>query len=387
MYAQLTEALTRRFTKELRDYWARHPKYPNLPEFIQGKYSFKERPQESITVKVSSASNQPLSWDNYKGVVKSYVHLTKVPGKDGLAIEWVREDAQAIRRNGGRFPSLPGVYYIDIQQQDGEIVFWVDSLVAANAERLVLNDQNVAHLAHEPRPGSVRLTEEPNAYLLTEGQDYTVTGASVALAAPPLGSRYVVASYKYEGETKGPFPLYEMQANNQAIPGVVLAFGRQVSVGDQMAVVVYPERELAALEYGGWWELSVDCDVIARDVHDQREIADQSVMYLWYVVRPKLSTEGLEITSVSIGGESEETYNDTEDTYYFNGSFSVTCQTECAVFVPLDVYLRNVSPVPREAVGIEGEVQNRIQLLSSLNLIPAGEAEQRVLWGQRETIT
>ena len=70
IYYFLTESVKRRVILELRRYWSYHPKYPDLPDHIQGKYSFRERPQYGIVIKTGSANRVDLSPDNYLGVVR-----------------------------------------------------------------------------------------------------------------------------------------------------------------------------------------------------------------------------------------------------------------------------------------------------------------------------
>ena len=82
---------------------------------------------------------------------------------------------------------------------------------------------------------------------------------------------------------------------------MVLAFGRRAYDGDIMAVVVTERREDVAKEFGGRWEMSMDMDIMARDVYAQGEITDRTLMYLYTEARERLSTEGIEITSVSMG--------------------------------------------------------------------------------------
>jgi len=140
--------------------------------------------------------------------------------------------------------------------------------------------------------------------------------------------------------------------------------------------VVQDIRRPAALEYGGKWELTVDFDVIARDVESQQEIADYSVVYLWGILRPYLSTDGIEMTDISLGGESEEVYDENGDDHFFNSSFSVTVQTDWSIHVPLNIFLRQATPLTvaqaRAAAGLSddeiGAVQNNIRMLESLGL-------------------
>ncbi len=51
MYNFLTEATKRRFILELRRFWQYHPKYRDIVDHIQNKYSFRERPQYGIILK------------------------------------------------------------------------------------------------------------------------------------------------------------------------------------------------------------------------------------------------------------------------------------------------------------------------------------------------
>lgn len=377
MYFFLTESVKRRLILELRRYWSYHPKYPNLPDNIQGKYSWKERPQEGIVIKTGSANRVDLSADNYIGVVRSYVYQTRVAGYNGIAVEWVREDERAIADNGGRFPSAPGVYYIELTE-DHE--FHVDPLLDVRDEAIMQTSLTTGQLLHPFIPNTLLLYEMPAGYQLVEGINYTAdpaTGAVTVFRAL-TGGQYLLADYRYQGESSGPWPLVENTSNNKAIPGCVLAFGRRNKKGDRLAVVVQPLRDQAALEYGGRWDLQVEIDIIARDVYAQQEIADQSTIYLWAIARPRLSDEGLELTDCSMGGESEEVYDETGDDYFYNSTISLTVQTEWKVYVPLVATLRQAIPLTQEqqavAAGLDDDqvanYENNIRALADLGLEP-----------------
>lgn len=377
MYYALTEAIKRRVILELRRYWSYHPKYKDLPDHIQGKYSFRERPQYGIIVKTGSANRVDLSADNYIGVVRSYVYLTRVSGYNGLAIEWVREDELAISNNGGRFPSHPGVYYIELTE-DRE--FYVDPLLDVTDEAAIQSSPTEAQLQHPYIPGTLLLYEMPAGYQLVEGVNYTADPAtgSITLARPLSSQQYLLADYRYQGQTSGPWEIVENYSNNKAIPGCVLAFGRRNAKGDRMAVVVQPIRESAALEYGGRWDVQVEIEVLSRDVYAQQEIADQSVIYLWGIARSRLSAEGLEMTDISMGGESEEVYDETGDDYFYNSSMSMTIQTEWKVYVPLVASVRKAIPLTQEQTVVVASLsdeevasyEDNIRLLENLGLEP-----------------
>ncbi|MFA6234107.1 MAG: hypothetical protein WC824_07975 [Bacteroidota bacterium] len=385
MYFQLTGALKRRFVKELRDFWATHPKYKDIVDNIQGKYSFKERPQHGIIVKTGSANKVDLSADNYIGIVTSYVFLAKYKRYPGHSIEWVREDNQAIQENGGAFPCPPGIYYVGVETDPDDsnfLAFYVDPLLDIYHEQIVpVGTQAI--LANAPVAGTLRLYEMPAAYMLIEGVNYTLvldgsgkpTG-EITLNQALTGGRYLSADYRYPATSTGPWRIHPGFANNQAIPGCVLAFGNRAELNDRLAVVIQDVRRPAAMEYGGRWSLTLDFDVTSRDVYAQQEIADQSVIYLWGVLRPRLSTEGLEMMDISMGGESEEIYDETGDDYYYNSSFNLTVETEWSIHVPLPIFLRSVTDLTvdqsRAMASLSDEdaaaIQSNIRVLDSLDL-------------------
>ena len=389
MYFQLTNALKRRFIKELRTFWATNSKYKDIVDNIQGKYSFKERPQHGIIVKTGSATKVDLSADNFIGTVVSYVLLAKWKRYPGTSIEWVREDNLAISANGGNFPCPPGIYYIDVVEEetvdtDGfrHLAFYVDPLLDIYHEQVVPTG-TTAFLQNAPVAGTLRLYEMPSGFLLVEDANYTLVLDSegkptgeITLNQALTRGRYLSADYRYPANSTGPWRITPGFANNQAIPGVVMAFGNRVEKDDKLAVIIQDMRRPSALEYGGRWSLTLDFDVTSRDVNAQQEIADQSVMYLWGVLRPRLSTEGLEMMDISMGGESEESYDDTGDDYYYDSSFSVTVEAEWSVHVPLPVFIRQVTPLTMEQTRIVANlpdeevaaIQSNIRILDSLGL-------------------
>ena len=347
MYFRLTSSLKRRVIEELRRFWSYHPKYPDLTGNIQGKFSFQERPNYGIVVKTSGGNRVDLASDNFVGTVESYIFLTKVTGYDGLAVEWVREDEKAIQKNRGLFPSPPGIYYVDLVEDEQ---FYVDALLDARRELVMMTDSSHGMLVNPPVMGTLRLYEQPQGFMLLENINYTLTldqsgnpTGEIVLVNPLTNGRALSADYRYPGPTTGPFPLVPNHANNTAVPGVVLAFGNKNKKGDRMAVVVQEFRYPSALEYGGRMNITLDIDINARDVESEQEIADQTVIYLWGILRSRLSSEGIEMTDLQLGGESEEPYDENGDDYFYNAAFTLTLESEWSVHIPLALFLRSVS--------------------------------------------
>jgi hypothetical protein len=324
------------------------PRFPELTDKIQGKYSFKERPQYGIVIRTGSANKVTLGIANFQGVVHSHVALAPVENYPGLAIEWVREDGRAIQDNNGEFPTPPGIYYIELTDTD---TFYIDPLYDVRDEAIIMTDPSNGLLEHPFLTGTLRIYEMPSGFQYIEGANYTAnpTTGEIVLTQPLGEGLYLVADYRYPGETTGPHKFVRNHSNNTALPGVVLAFGSRIKVGDRHAIIVYDIRQAAAMEYGGKWELAVDVEVISRDIYAQQEISDYSLMYLWAILRPRLSTEGIEMLDVSLGGESEEPYDENADDYYYNATFSISVQTDWVVRVPLSASeLRTITDVSSE---------------------------------------
>lgn len=351
MYYFLSEAVRQRFIRELRDFWSLHPQYQDLVDNIQGKYSFEERPQYGIILKTGSGSKVQFSPDNFMGTVISYVALAKIPGYPGVSVEWVKEDVVALQNNNGIFPSEPGVYYCEMASDDE---FYVDPLLEVRDERVTLVTSSEAVLQTAPYGGSLRLFELPSSKLLVPGTDYVLGNDQVTiyLARPLLNGQALSADYRYVGTTTGPWTVLPQTGLNKAIPGVTMVFGRRYKKGDRWAVLVSRIREPASLLYGGKWELSVDLEVIARDVNSQAEISDHTAAFLWGLLRGNLSEQGIEITDVSMGGETEEIYDENADDYFYGSSMSMTVQTDWSFSVPIVSrvlsYAETLKDLPKE---------------------------------------
>ena len=257
MFYFLSEAVKRRLIQELRNFWASHPMYEDIVDNIQGKYSFRERPQYGIIVNTSGASHVQISPDNFMGHISSYCALAKVDNYPGLSLEWIREDTLQVKQNNGRFPSPPGVYYLEVTEYDKSTntgQFYVDRLLDKNDDQPTFAN-NVGQLMHKPLQGTVVVYEMPSGRMLTEGGAYSInyeTG-EITLANELRRGLHLSVDYRYPGPTSGPHPLRAMRADPHTIPGVVLAFGTRAQKGDRMAIIVSAKREMAYMEYGGKW--------------------------------------------------------------------------------------------------------------------------------------
>jgi hypothetical protein len=307
-------------------------------------------------IKNSSGNQVQLAADNFQGYVHSYVYLAHVDGKPNLSVEWVREDMVAIQENDAMFPSPPGIYYLDFCDANGnptDEAFYVDPLLDVIDETVLkINDTQWQLQEGRFLAGTLRLYRMPGNLRLYENTNYTVDSSTgiITLIDTLTDDEFLSADYRCPAESTGPWTVREDYALREPIPGCVLAFGRRITPGDRLAVVVQQRRSIAALEYGGRWDLSLDVDVVARDPHSQREILDQTSMFLLSTARPRLSSQGIEISAVNMGGETEETYDDVADDWFYNGTLSVQVQTDWMIHVPLGICIRAIEPGSGEAI-------------------------------------
>ena len=407
MFANLTEAIKRRVISELRAFWSLDPNYrDSLAPNIQGRYVFRERPQQAIIVKGGSMNPQILSADHYQGTVVSYCCLTKTLDSQGTSIEWIREDPLAIAKNGGRFPSAPGIYFIQVLRETvtdppgtTALVFYVDPLLDIVDEiPLTLGPLDYEVSVGRFHAGSLRIYEMPGNIVLYSGIDYVAdpeTGA-IRLAKPVPPGTFLSVDYRYAGESSGPFRLFADKSDNTAIPGVTLAFGRRAVEEDVMAVVVGRRREACALEYGGRWEIGLDLDLMTRDVNATGEVTDRTLMTLYTDIRARFADEGIEVTQVSGGGEAEEAYDENADDYFYTSTISMTIQTDWSIHVPLTAEISHVLPGSLDSSqGVSGLTDDQLfevgsptgfLMYETLNLVAVADPWYGSRAGSFETI-
>ena len=158
------------------------------------------------------------------------------------------------------------------------------------------------------------------------------------------GNTLVTADYRKAEDSIGPVEFRWNTADYNTLPGVVLAFGKRASQGDIVAIVVTPDRVDAAQAFGGKFETNFDLTVIARDPTQMEEISDQTIMYLWGDKKNQLEFEGLEILDVSMGGESEELYDDTANLWYYQANLSVNMRADWEIHKPLPLTISHITP-------------------------------------------
>ncbi len=332
MFHYLTLEVRNLMIEELRNYWADHPRYPELSNNIQGKYSFDQRPQFGMVVKTGGANNNSLSTDNFLGTVVGYSYLAKTNKLEYGSIEWVKDHP---------FIKPPeGIYILDIVQGSPNGKYETYAVKFTKYKRIVeelvfqISDTEY-QLLNTPVDGTLKLYEQPSNFLIANNK-YTFDGGLITLEEPiPEG---FTLSARYTELQVDEMPNVDVKADlayHNLIEGLVIYFGRRLRVGDQQAIVVLNEKEDVYNEYGGRFDVSVEIEIIARDVHSQADLADRTTIWMWSILRDRLATRGISMNEVSLGGESEEVYDENGDDYFYTASISTTLQTDWFLHIPL----------------------------------------------------
>ena len=380
MYYYLTRAVKRRIILELQDSFSKHPVYKTLVPFIQDKFAYEDRPQYGIIVKNASASRQQLSADNFVCTVVSHVQKADVAGYPGTSVEWVREDSNAIRANLGVFPSDPGYYLITMLNTDNfGSQFNVTPYKSVHHEFLKeyaptdtsVNDTLIVE-AGLIQEGSLFVYTDTDAYLVKDTH-YTVSydTGEITLLTEMNNFTRIYVDYHYPVESTGPYTVKINTYNNTAIPGVILAFGRRMEDGDKIAVILKNKREITALEYGGKWEISISFDIMARDSIHLEEIADFTLMSLWAEKKYRLDAEGLVLTDMSHGGESEDIYDETGQDQYYMVSMDIRLSTDWSLFMPVPFEVLSFSFVSDLQAYRVATPEEQALYTSTLQIVPS----------------
>lgn len=272
----------------------------------------------------------------------------------------------------------PGRYYITMATTDQ---FIIDPLYDVKRELVIeytTGTELTATLAHGDlyvnfdKLYTVKMQHSEKLSLVRD-IDYSIdltTGVITFLQPLPVGTT-LYANYRWVGSRLGPFTVpKEYHYDDTALPGVILAFGNELNAGQKMVLIVYPKRVPCAQLFSGHYNMSFDVDVVCRDPIQLPELTDHIVNVLWSDRRLQLISEGLTLTAVEPGGESEDVYDSNTGDLYYKNSVSIQMMTEYKKFVPflwdLEEYNMDINAAFKEQQYI---VTNQGQMLD-LKLVP-----------------
>jgi hypothetical protein len=259
----------------------------------------------------------------------------------------------------------PGDYIIDFTE-DNE--FTVVPVYMVDQELLIENATGTETSASTEHAGSGIVPTSDMLYMksrnggpsleLTRGVDYTIdyTNGNITLLSPITVHYNLYADYRWQplNYYNGPYTFQAYQENHTAVPGAVIAIGRRAKKGDRQVVVISKFREQQAMIYGGYWDMSMELAVIAKDPIQSAEMADLVISYLWGKRKNILELEGITLMSMEPSGESEEPFDENTGDMYYVTSVSMALQTGWQEFVPYAYAIKRVMPNIQYTPGMPG---------------------------------
>jgi len=249
--------------------------------------------------------------------------------------------------------SDPGIYIVDFVEDNQ---FEVIPIYVITKELVLENSTGTeisASLEHSPvdsgTDGLFMKSRNGGPDLeMVRGTDYTInyTDGAITLLEPIIKGYNLYADYRWQpiGYYNGPYTFSPYQENHTVIPGVVMAIGRRAKKGDRQAIVIEKERLPQARIYGGYWDMSMELAVIAKDPIQSAEMADHVISYLWGVRKNTLEFEGITLMTVEPSGESEEPFDDNTGDVYYITNISVSLQASWQEFVPYPFAIKRIIP-------------------------------------------
>lgn len=364
----------KRVIQEVRKILYDHPRYREHSQNVYNKFGMSERPNRGVIVNAASADRVQLSADNYIGLLKSFVMLTKVGNSPNTTLEWVRENNFLLEQYSPKravFPSPPGVYLFrvtDLPEQSSRTPgrFEVEPVLTVKDEHLLVfgsSADSEAQLSRENiYPGSVRLWLDGRRPLLA-GRDYSMNDATgeIRFLRPTPTGMFVVADYRYRVPVQEHLPFFLDTADTTSIPGAVLAFGDRAQLDDRFAVVVGDGRADVAEIHGGKFETNLELVVFVQNDSEERERMSDYIVAKFLERQSALGFEGLELMNISPGSESEEVYNQTSDDYYYESPISLSLRVDWQTFSSLPVEVFRVETTSAESEAETGYLDGTSQ--------------------------
>jgi hypothetical protein len=347
IYFAISNALKKRFVFVFQDIFRDHPIWNKVS--VITKFPEEERPKYALLIRSASGNSLKLSLDNFIRTNYAFSGLANLKGINGKSIEWVRDD-----HNNMDKLSAPGFYVVkitaDISTDEKEQYnFVVDPFLVVNDEPLTLED----HVSGKKTVVLKQLPVNPDSEVIhIDGGDelkrninYVIDYDSGRIIFNDDTNDYgnVSCDYQVIGAELGPFVIEPYSLNNDAVPGVIIAFGDGIKVNDEQVVFVEKEEKPTAKVFGGRWNMTISLIAVSLDSDQQERLSDYAVSMFWAEWQDKLVNEGILIHDFTLS-EAEEEEMDLPSEYNYTGGIDFNVDTDWELHVPLISELRRINP-------------------------------------------
>jgi hypothetical protein len=334
----VSNALKKKLVLIFQDIFSRHPIFEKVEVYT--KFPKEERPKMALIIRAVTGSSQKLSLNNIVAIHHGRASLANLQGIAGHSIEWVRDDQEDMENL-----SAPGFYVVKItehQENSNSFKFTIDPFLLVDDEVLVIT-ANSATLKNLPMNPNSEVVYSEN-FELKKDIDYTINYQTGILnfLQPVTTYEPISVDYQVLATQIGPLEIEYYQQDNVSIPGVIMAFGDRLRVGDEQVVVIDKEMGPVAKVFGGRWIMNVDLIGVAQDPDQQERLLDYAITAFWAEYQDKLANEGIAINDFSLSGEAEDLEVEIPEEYNFTGGISFTAETDWEVYVPMITTVRRV---------------------------------------------
>lgn len=151
----------------------------------------------------------------------------------------------------------------------------------------------------------------------------------------------------------GPIPVTPSSVVKDLIFDVDIELGSVLVPGDFITVLLIPIGGAVAKLYGGLVEMELSLTVMAESTTELEEIADWTMMYLWFIKKPDLEREqNILIKTMRHTGETE--IPEYKNNIYTAG-IDISLRSQWAWRVPITQYVTEINPTdPGEIAFCEG---------------------------------
>ena len=270
MFFQVSNALKKRFVIIFQDILDKHAQFRDFVT-VDTKFKEEERDKYQVILRGFTGQSQKLSLDNFGATARSYSALANLKGVFGASIEWVIDDTL----NNADKMSPPGYYVVSVISEDTVNKTWefivspfykvIGELIDPEA---IIGGFPSSQLDNQPvNPGSEAVFDEVQGLELKRDIEYTIDYETGIIKFIGDISEYGTLKVDYQviGEEMGPFQIERYMGTNEAIPGVVLAFGDRIQKGDEQVVALEATVRETAKIYTGRWQTSIDVMVVGQE--------------------------------------------------------------------------------------------------------------------------
>jgi len=345
-YFEITNAIKKRLVLIFEDILKDHPMFRENVD-VYTRFPDEERPKQAILVRSISGGNQKMGLGNFAGMNRSYCSLANFAGTNAASIEWVKTDVKNIDKLGA-----PGFYIVRIKSGSSEtnkFKFDISPYYQVDDELLdivAIRGSEGASLDNTPiNPGSETIFSHDGTQFRREF-DYKIDNEKGEIIfLNPVKDEFdeLFIDYQIIGDTTEEYDISMYEFNNTAIPGVLMAFGDRLKVGDEQVVIVEKEVREVSRVYTGRWTLSADIFVVAQDADTQERLADYVVTKMWSDWEESLIDDGIYIHDFSLGGETEDLEVEVAEEYNFTANLGMTLDVDWEIHKPILREVRSIN--------------------------------------------